>query len=456
MATISLYETKINNMPGLINDVKKSVTNYKSELSTLKKKSLNVNRSICDFDDVISAISTSTQTQEDKIEALEIFHDNCEQFITDTVKIDDDVAEIVSQRKDDFYSKYSYLKPDREKNGWEKFCDGCKKVGEWCKEHWVMITTILVVIAIAVIAVVTFGVAIAAIAAIAGIVSLVLCVTDVICMIATGGKGISDLCRENGLGWLGEIFDGLSIGCDIVSIVFPAGAAIKTMAKVGVKSFVKGSINAMKIAFTETIEKVFRSGFKNGIKNFGKLLFKTFIFDIDDFTKIGSNGKRVFSIIDLTPTIKIPKDIQINSGGINPDGTVKLRPDGKIDWPDNDGFIGTPGTITLEPGTRIDRFGDNYGTFVSPEGIPYKNRALAPETYKKQYTAYDVVQPLENTLSGPIASHFNEPGGGLQFKLPNNIEALLKDGKIKIRNYFEIVGKGFTQTGTRHLTENSA
>ncbi len=176
--------------------------------------------------------------------------------------------------------------------------DACKAVGEWCKEHWIMVVTVLVVIAIAVVAVVTFGVAIAAIAAIAGIVALVLCAADVICILATGGKSISDLCRENGMGWLGEIFDGISIGCDIVSIVFPAGAAIKTMAKVGVKSFVKGSIQAAKLAFKDTVEKVFKSGFKNGVKNLGKIAFKTFIFDIDDFTKI-KNGKRIFDIMEM-------------------------------------------------------------------------------------------------------------------------------------------------------------
>lgn len=28
------------------------------------------------------------------------------------------------------------MKPECEKSRWEKFKDGCKKVGEWCKEHW--------------------------------------------------------------------------------------------------------------------------------------------------------------------------------------------------------------------------------------------------------------------------------------------------------------------------------
>ncbi|MEE0060607.1 MAG: hypothetical protein UE295_07260 [Acutalibacteraceae bacterium] len=146
MATISLHKNKINNMPRLIDEVKKSVLNYKSELSNLKNKALGVNNSICDFDEIINTISTSTQTQEDKIEELETFHSNCDQFITDTVKIDSDVAAIVNQNKDDFYSKYSYLKPDNEKSGWEQFCDNLKKAGEWCKEHWKIIVTVALVI----------------------------------------------------------------------------------------------------------------------------------------------------------------------------------------------------------------------------------------------------------------------------------------------------------------------
>ena len=148
MATISLYASKINNMPELIKDVKKSVTDYKSELSNLRNKSFKVNKSICDLDEVISAISTSTQTQEEKISSLETFQNNSEQFITDTVKIDGDVADIVNQNKNDFYNKYYYLKPECEKSGWEKFCDGCKKVGEWCRDNWKSIVKIVVAVVI--------------------------------------------------------------------------------------------------------------------------------------------------------------------------------------------------------------------------------------------------------------------------------------------------------------------
>ena len=146
MATIRLYGNKINQMPGLIKDVKKSVNSFKSELSSLRKKVLSVNSSVCNLDDVVSSIQASTQTQERKAEALDAFAKKSEEFISDTYRIDREVGDVVVQLKDDFYKKYSYLKPDSEKNGWEKFCDGCKAVGEWCKEHWKLIATAVIVV----------------------------------------------------------------------------------------------------------------------------------------------------------------------------------------------------------------------------------------------------------------------------------------------------------------------
>ena len=61
-------------------------------------------------------------------------------------RIDGDAADAINKSKDDFYDKYEYLKPECEKSGWEKFKDGCKKVGEWCQEHWKEILAIAVVI----------------------------------------------------------------------------------------------------------------------------------------------------------------------------------------------------------------------------------------------------------------------------------------------------------------------
>ncbi len=46
MATIALYANKINQMPDLIKDIKQSVTDYKSELTALKTKTLSINKSL--------------------------------------------------------------------------------------------------------------------------------------------------------------------------------------------------------------------------------------------------------------------------------------------------------------------------------------------------------------------------------------------------------------------------
>ena len=146
MATITLYSGKINQMSSLINKAKTSVKSYKSDLKSLKSKVLSIDESICDVDDVISSIKSSTKTQEDKIETLENLKQDINDFISDVVRIDGDAADAINKSKDDFYDKYEYLKPECEKSGWDKFKDGCKKVGEWCKEHWKEILAIAVVI----------------------------------------------------------------------------------------------------------------------------------------------------------------------------------------------------------------------------------------------------------------------------------------------------------------------
>ena len=150
MATIALYADKINQMPGLVQNVKQSVQNYKAELAALKSKVLKINQSICSTDDVISSIQASSQTQEEKITSLEAFQQKSEEFIENTARVDREVAEVIRQRKDDFYEQYNYLKPKSEKNWFENTVDDVgkwyKKAGEWCKEHWKLLVTVAIVI----------------------------------------------------------------------------------------------------------------------------------------------------------------------------------------------------------------------------------------------------------------------------------------------------------------------
>ena len=90
------------------------------------------------------------------IEGMEATQKEVDAFIKLSVERDKSAAAEIVKQKKDFYKKYSYLKPESEKSRWEKFCDGLKKVGEWCKEHWKLIVT--VVICIAAIALICTGV----------------------------------------------------------------------------------------------------------------------------------------------------------------------------------------------------------------------------------------------------------------------------------------------------------
>ena len=154
MATIELYKDKINSMSNYIQQAKNAVSDFCIDLSALKSKILGINSSVCD--NVVSSISSSSQTQEQQIAGLEATQKEVNAFIDLTINRDNSAAAAVSKAKDDFYKEYSYLKPECEKSDWEKFCDGLKKVGDWCKDHWKLIVT--VVICIAAIALICTGV----------------------------------------------------------------------------------------------------------------------------------------------------------------------------------------------------------------------------------------------------------------------------------------------------------
>ena len=69
MATIELYKDKINSMSNYIEQAKNAVSDFCVDLSALKSKILGINSSVCD--NVVSSISSSSQTQEQQIAGLE-------------------------------------------------------------------------------------------------------------------------------------------------------------------------------------------------------------------------------------------------------------------------------------------------------------------------------------------------------------------------------------------------
>ncbi|KAJ5930122.1 hypothetical protein N7466_005615 [Penicillium verhagenii] len=101
-------------------------------------------------------------------------------------------------------------------------------------------------------------------------------------------------------------------------------------------------------------------------------------------------------------------------------------------YPGAGGFANTTdqkpisGTATLVVGQKVDRFGEETGTYLAPLGAPYIERGLPPKnlfapknsSYPYNYHVYEVVEPIEVSL-GPVAAWFEQPGLGTQFVLLN-------------------------------------
>lgn len=101
------------------------------------------------------------------------------------------------------------------------------------------------------------------------------------------------------------------------------------------------------------------------------------------------------------------------------------------DYPKNDGFArNSQGQLlrfrmTLYPGQYIDRFGNEQGTFLATGGSSFISRAIAPNTLNTSpddpahlcdYHLYRVLTAFD-VDGGPAAAWFEQPGGGLQYKL---------------------------------------
>ena len=104
---------------------------------------------------------------------------------------------------------------------------------------------------------------------------------------------------------------------------------------------------------------------------------------------------------------------------------------GSIEWPDDDGFLGGVSVDeVLSQGTLIDRYGLDTGKFTSPINTPMEMRAIDPMARTRPYKVFEVVEPI-TVKSGEIVPWFDEPGGGIQYKMPKTIEELLDDGVIR-------------------------
>ena len=115
------------------------------QLGTLKNTLQGVDSSTCNLQDTIDSISSSSKSESDKVEDLKRLNGKLTEFIEMTARRDSSAESEINKAKEDFYTKYSYLKPECEKSRMEKIVDAMKKACEWCKEHWKLLVTIVIV-----------------------------------------------------------------------------------------------------------------------------------------------------------------------------------------------------------------------------------------------------------------------------------------------------------------------
>lgn len=145
MATITLYKDKVNGVGSLLDDIIKSSNNLNAQLGTLKNTLQGVDSSTCNLQDTVDSISSSSKSEKDKVEDLKRLNSRLTEFIEMTTRRDASAKSEIERAKKDFYTKYSYLKPECEKSRMEKIVDAMKKACEWCKEHWKLLVTIVIV-----------------------------------------------------------------------------------------------------------------------------------------------------------------------------------------------------------------------------------------------------------------------------------------------------------------------
>jgi len=99
-------------------------------------------------------------------------------------------------------------------------------------------------------------------------------------------------------------------------------------------------------------------------------------------------------------------------------------------YPLDGGAMGKWSNITLEVGSKIDRFGSNYGKYFSNVGTPLEMRALPPGN-TGAYTTFEVLKPF-TVQTSKIAPAFGQIGTGVQYYSPFlNAKELIMGGFIK-------------------------
>ncbi|WP_197373236.1 glycohydrolase toxin TNT-related protein [Mycolicibacterium baixiangningiae] len=132
-----------------------------------------------------------------------------------------------------------------------------------------------------------------------------------------------------------------------------------------------------------------------------------------------------------------------------PPGPEFTNPGGGLIYPDDSlpsKPYATPGTVIdnaqLPAGTELGRFGYPGGTYLAPDGTPFAELSLPPDSATKPYFRYVVDDPaalppgwrIEQSQAAPW---FHQPGGGTQYRIiappgpEPSVDSLRQSGYLK-------------------------
>lgn len=164
MATICIAGDSMNIMFGMgtfseiSTSFKKAVDSADNLSGAIKQLKTKIDLATVGTD--VSSSQTAAETAEKReVEnhgALSNAYQKLEEFINDVGQVDSKVAGKIRERKNDFYSRYEWLRPECEKpeekkdlfdyaqDLWNWGCEKVDKVCTWIKDHWEEIVTIVV------------------------------------------------------------------------------------------------------------------------------------------------------------------------------------------------------------------------------------------------------------------------------------------------------------------------